>query len=312
MFYGGNISLFSGYNFCFLSSYKHNLVIDSGATHHICNDLNLFAEYGPMLDVDDTITVPDGRKVQIKHVGTMELPGHIKLKNVFHVPDFQFNLVSVHKLCADMNCEVKFAANSCTVQGQDLIHPQALGKMVQGLYCLEHSFPVAAHGSSGFSILASNMSNHPVLKNKDSEEYKLWHLRLGHLPFTQLHKVKGLDVGYQDLNSICQICPAAKQTRLPFPHSSIKSTSPFQLIHVDVWGPYGVSTHNHCKLFLTIVDDFTRHTWVHLLKFKSDAIQNLKNFVAYCKTQFNLPVKSVRCDNAKKLTEGSIVVYYLE
>ena len=46
------------------------------------------------------------------------------------------------------------------------------------------------------------------------------------------------------------------------------------------------------------------------MKYKSDAISILKNFIAYSSTQFQLNIKTVRCDNAKELTEGAILQYY--
>lgn len=36
----------------------------------------------------------------------------------------------------------------------------------------------------------------------------------------------------------------------------------FYLIHVDVWGPYGVQTFYGNKIFVTIVDDYSRMEWV--------------------------------------------------
>nr|KYP58589.1 Copia protein [Cajanus cajan] len=49
----------------------------------------------------------------------------------------------------------------------------------------------------------------------------------------------------------------------------------FDLIHVDLWGPYSIpSIHGH-KYFLTIVDDHSRYTWISFfLKLKSET----KNF----------------------------------
>jgi len=55
----------------------------------------------------------------------------------------------------------------------------------------------------------------------------------------------------------------------------------FDLIHVDVWGPYSIpSTHGH-KYFLTIVYDYSRYTWIFLLKQKSEVVKILKNFVIF-------------------------------
>ncbi|XP_075087669.1 uncharacterized protein LOC142169672 [Nicotiana tabacum] len=56
------------------------------------------------------------------------------------------------------------------------------------------------------------------------------------------------------------VCPCAKQTRLTFPTRSIKSSDCFDLIHMDLWGPYRIATYDGNKYFLTIVDDYSRMT----------------------------------------------------
>ena len=38
------------------------------------------------------------------------------------------------------------------------------------------------------------------------------------------------------------------------------SANPFDLVHIDIWGPFNVSTPARHKYFLTIVDDYTRAT----------------------------------------------------
>jgi hypothetical protein len=70
-------------------------------------------------------------------------------------------------------------------------------------------------------------------------------------------------------NEICPICPLAKQHKLPFPVSVSISEFLFDLLHYDVWGPIATSSINGSKFFLTIVDDCTRFTWVHLMQHKS-------------------------------------------
>lgn len=83
----------------------------------------------------------------------------------------------------------------------------------------------------------------------------------------------------------------ATQQRLPLPKSSIHSTSPFQLIHLDLWGPYHTQTYNGFKYFLTIVDDFTRATWTHLFHTKGNAFTLIQSFIFMVKTQFNTTVQ---------------------
>jgi len=99
----------------------------------------------------------------------------------------------------------------------------------------------------------------------------------------------------------CDICPRAKQHRLPFKSSSITSTQPFDLIHVDTWGPYHVKTANGHRYFLTLVDDYTRSTWTHLTVTKDEAFHLIRSFVIMAKTQFSGSVKVIRSDNALEL-----------
>ncbi|XP_019251045.1 PREDICTED: uncharacterized protein LOC109229959 [Nicotiana attenuata] len=93
---------------------------------------------------------------------------------------------------------------------------------------------------------------------------------------------------------------AARQTRVPFSTSTSRSLYSFDLIHMDVWGPYKVATQNGMRYFLMLVDDSTRWTWVFLMRLKSDVIFLLKNFIAMIKTQFGKQVKVFRSDNGSE------------
>lgn len=98
-------------------------------------------------------------------------------------------------------------------------------------------------------------------------------------------------------NKVCDICPLAKQTRLSFGLSSISTVEPFELIHCDIWGAFRVSSHSGAHYFLTIVDDFSRHTWIYLMRYKSETQAFLKSFFAFVETQFNKKVKRFRVEN---------------
>nr|GFB16211.1 ribonuclease H-like domain-containing protein [Tanacetum cinerariifolium] len=56
----------------------------------------------------------------------------------------------------------------------------------------------------------------------------------------------------------CEIYQRAKQTREPFPFSEHKSSVLAELVHLDLWGPYKVTSKEGFRFFLTIVDDYTR------------------------------------------------------
>ena len=69
------------------------------------------------------------------------------------------------------------------------------------------------------------------------------------------------------------------------------------MIHVDLWGPYSfTSIHGH-KYFFTIVDDYSRYTWIFPLKQKYEIVKILEDFVVFIQTQFETEIKVIRSDN---------------
>nr|GEW05053.1 putative ribonuclease H-like domain-containing protein [Tanacetum cinerariifolium] len=70
----------------------------------------------------------------------------------------------------------------------------------------------------------------------------LWHQRLGH-PAKQVLLVlkEKLNLDNETI-SPCDTCHKAKQTKEPFPFIDYKSTKIGELVHLDVWGPYKVSS----------------------------------------------------------------------
>ena len=134
--------------------------------------------------------------------------------------------------------------------------------------------------------------------NMFQNDTNLWHHRLGHISFSRLSHVPGINLRPSSLDtSICVTCSLAKHTNLPFSLTEHSCHIPFGLIRMDIWGPYRVCTHNQCRYFLTIVDYCTRATWTYLLKYKSQAFATLEMFCHYASNQFGYVVEIVRSDN---------------
>ena len=64
-------------------------------------------------------------------------------------------------------------------------------------------------------------------------------------------------------------------------------------------------------MFITIVDDFSRMSWIFLIKCKSEFPKIFRNFIYFVENQLSLKVKAVRIYNAGELTKGEALYFYL-
>ena len=60
---------------------------------------------------------------------------------------------------------------------------------------------------------------------------------------------------------------------------------------------FGVSSLSGAHYFLTIVDDYTRFTWIFMMKHKNEAQPLIKRFFSYVSTQFASHIKKFLSDN---------------
>lgn len=170
-----------------------------------------------------TVKLPNGVDVEITHIDRVQLTLDIVLNNVLCVPSFQFNLISVGKLIHDANCLVTLLSNSCLIQDQSSKKMIGAGKLHGDLFLFQS--PSVIHLKCLQVLSSSN----------------LWHQRLGHPSHKRLKLISNYvsDLKFSVQNEVCEVCPLAKQTRLPFPLSNKNSFQPlFETIHCGIWGKY--------------------------------------------------------------------------
>lgn len=91
----------------------------------------------------------------------------------------------------------------------------------------------------------------------------------------------------------CTICPLAKQTRVSFSRSSIKSSNFFQLLHLDILGSLMFQIKLKYSMFIIVVDDYTRVIWFSIVHKKSEFSSFFKQFHAYVQTHYNKQIKTL-------------------
>lgn len=196
-----------------------------------------------------------GDFVKITDVGNCHLSGGDV--DVLHVLEFKFNLLSMSKVTKDLKYFISFYPEFCIFQDLFSRKVKAISKEQEGLYVLKYQNKQVVPSKS-MSVQTTTCP-------------ETWHKRLGHVSIRVLRKL----TIFQNKNNFrmdhCSVCPLARQTRSVFQHSTTRASAPFQLIHLDVWGPYKVDTYDGMKYFVTVVDDYSRWTWIYFTRVKSDA-----------------------------------------
>ena len=107
------------------------------------------------------------------------------------------------------------------------------------------------------------------------------------------------------LANSCIHCLHGKMHRLPFPSSRFVATSPFELVHTNLWGHAPLDSINGYKYYIIFVNHFTRFTWMYLLTNKSEVYSKFILFHAMIKTQFSSTIKTLRSDGGGEFTSKS-------
>ena len=139
---------------------------------------------------------------------------------------------------------------------------------------------------------------------------ELWHCRLEHMPFDNMKHIDVVPSCNPTPTFICHVCHKARQHRSSFPTSTSCTSHIFEMIHVDLWGPYANSTYDGYKYFITVVDDYSRATWTHLSSHKSNAFSILKSFISFIQTQFQINIKIIRSDNGLEFSDQTSTTFY--
>ncbi|KAJ4720195.1 Retrovirus-related Pol polyprotein from transposon TNT 1-94 [Melia azedarach] len=264
-------------------------IMDSGASYHICLRREWFTTYE---QVDGgNISMANSSVCKAVGIGSIKIRTHdgkfCTLNDVRHVPLMTKNLISLSMLD---NKGFSFQGKGGVLhvcKGSNVV----LKGVKRGtLYFLQGSTLSSSVAVASSEIDKDNMT-------------KLWHMRLGHMSARGMqilskwdllcgHKVKDLE--------FCEHCIFGKLHRSKFPKAIHRTKGTLDYIHSDCWGPSRVESLGGHRYFVSMIDDFSRMTWVFIMKHKSEAFKNFRQWKALVENQTGKKIKRLRTDNGLK------------
>ncbi|KAJ4730101.1 Retrovirus-related Pol polyprotein from transposon TNT 1-94 [Melia azedarach] len=261
-------------------------ILDSGASYHICPRREWFTTYE---QVDGgNISMANSSVCKAVGIGSIKIRTHdgkfCTLNDVRHVPLMTKNLISLSMLD---NKGFSFQGEGGVLhvcKGSNVV----LKGVKRGtLYFLQGSTLSSSVAVASSEIDKDNMT-------------KLWHMRLGHMSARGMqilskgdllcgHKIKDLE--------FCEHCIFGKLHRNKFPKAIHRTKGTLDYIHSDYWGPSRVESLGSHRYFVSMIDDFSRMTWVFIMKHKSEAFKNFRQWKALVENQTGKKIKRLRTDN---------------
>ena len=79
-----------------------------------------------------------------------------------------------------------------------------------------------------------------------------------------------------------------------------------------MWGPCPVVSQTGFRYFITFVDDYSRTTWLYLMKNRTELFSHFYVFCAEIHTQFHVSVQNLRSNNAKEYVSEQFQSFMLQ
>lgn len=145
---------------------------------------------------------------------------------------------------------------------------------------------------------------------KSHNSHTIWHQRLAHLNHRSMRQLKnGLATGISFTEGNfepCIPCIEGKIKRKPIPSKpGTRAKGALDLVHMDI-SVVQVPTIEGYRFALILIDDFSRKTFIYLLRHKSETFTKFVEFQNLVERQLQRKLRVLRSDNALEFVKGPL------
>ncbi|RVW83269.1 Retrovirus-related Pol polyprotein from transposon RE1 [Vitis vinifera] len=207
-------------------------IVDTGASDHMTGDAAILQNYKPS-NGHSSVHIVDGSKSKIVETGSIKLTKDLYLDSILHVPNLDYNLLSISKLARDLQCVTKFYPNSCVFQ--DLKSRKMIGsaELCSMLYLLpsgQFSNQVSQASCVQSQSMLESFNSVSNSKGESMNEHQVWKSLLEAVPFSHSESPNPSQSAPTKLSTLIpSSVQPAQPTNVPSP-VTIQSPMPIQPI----------------------------------------------------------------------------------
>ena len=287
-------------------------VVDSGASVHFTGDKSDFSELKLFTEKERPLAQTVNGAAAIHGTGTVFIKTYVdntpdkmtttisRLSLVFYMPGVGVRLLSMGQL---LKGSLKIEGNEQIFRFIDV----QFGK-VKIVAVPRHSFNTIYWVNS--KVLSGEELT--VHKSMHRDNYDLWHRRLGHPGKQVFEKFESSTRNFPKSIEIpknlpvCEGCAKGKMHSRSFPENSARATCLFERIHSDL-KEFAVLSYHCYKYYISFIDDYASHSWISLLKKKSNSLAATKQFLAMVKNKHQSTVGEWMTDNGGEYVDKNYI-----
>lgn len=269
-----------------LSSHMRFLwIADSGATQHMCNQLEWFSEFKPV-DKPVVASVGDGNKVEVLGIGSVPLINNIDgkevrgvLTNVIYVPALTSNLFSIGA-SSKQGISSHFFKDTLLLKLKNQV-------VLKGTRSRENLYVL--------NVRAEKFDPKLFKATMDINEL---HRALGHPTFTNIKQIlKNTDeIQTTGAEKTCATCPQGKATHAEHPSSTRKpAEKPGERVHSDL-----VTIKQGSLYYLLSKDEASEISFVNILSSKTQVHAALVELIKIFERESGQLIKTFLSDNGSE------------
>ena len=91
--------------------------------------------------------------------------------------------------------------------------------------------------------------------------------------------------------------------------TEVQTSKPFELLHIDFMGPARVQSLGGKRYILVVVDDFTRYTWVVLLRDKAEAPDKMIHSCKKLQVEKGTVIARIKSDHEREFENIELATF---